>query len=658
MYKVWSFGCSHSQGTELGVDNYVDVDEWMKEHQTLSKEQIRKSWGTLLDKLYSTTDLEQIGMQLTYSGQLAKLLSYQLENHSMKGSGADRTLHQLLKYQDQIDWDNDIVLVGFTYPYRFMYDETEADKNRNLNWLKPNATKDWKQVQELLIELGPTDFSWSAFNSGIYHLIKQRFPSVLLIDVASTNNVEQPGKFLQDIRYNDRTLADFSVHSNDIYPQGHYKEHAHFKLAKHICEKLNMPIKNLPKDTKLPSETFCVLPWTHFATNASGNIRPCCNTKPGINFIKDPVTGLPYKFGKADINDIWNSPDYVELRRALLNGERPEICSRCWREEDTGIESLREAWLHRWYDETKEYKEHAELDIRYADIRMGNMCNLKCRMCNPYASNQWLEEWELISDPLSKEEYKRLNGKSTWPWFRYQQFEDNIDALLPTIEEVYITGGEPTIIKEHEFILDKVIESGRASKVKIKYNTNLTNIPKHLIDKWKNFKAIKCNPSIDAVGDLARYIRYPSNWKKIEENFLRVRELDNVVCEIHCTVQMYNITRLHEFLSWAEPFGHKIYLNILNHPEVLNIKVLPKELKRTVEENLQPYLHIDRVQGIIDYMNKDDWSDRLPDFFEYSSKLDESRDQNLYSVLPEFERYKPGLISKVFKSFRSKNSLV
>ena len=260
MSKVWSFGCSHSQGTELGVSEYVDINSWLVERAGTDSETIRREWGLLLDELYRTTDLSDKEKHLTYSGQLAKMLGYKLENHSMKGSGADRTLYQLLNYESKIDWNTDVVLVGFTYPYRFMYDLSEPDKNRNLNWLKPNASKDWERVQELLIELGPTEFSWSAFNSGIYHLIHTRFPQVLLIDVASTNNNYRPGKFLQDIRFNDLTLADFAKDPDDTYPQGHYKEYAHIGLAKHLYEKLDMKFKQLPEETKLPSETFCVLP--------------------------------------------------------------------------------------------------------------------------------------------------------------------------------------------------------------------------------------------------------------------------------------------------------------------------------------------------------------------------------------------------------------
>ena len=36
------------------------------------------------------------------------------------------------------------------------------------------------------------------------------------------------------------------------------------------------------------SNTFCILPWMHLATNASGNLRVCCNSTPGKNFIVKP----------------------------------------------------------------------------------------------------------------------------------------------------------------------------------------------------------------------------------------------------------------------------------------------------------------------------------------------------------------------------------
>ena len=102
---------------------------------------------------------------------------------------------------------------------------------------------------------------------------------------------------------------------------------------------------------------------------------------------------------------------------------------------------------------------------------------------------------------------------------------------------------------------------------------------------------------------------------------------------------MYNILRLHKFIEWAKPYGHKIYFNILNHPEYLNIRVLPDKLKRQANEQLLSYLDLPKVQGIIDYMWHEDWSTKLPAFYKYTHTLDKSRNENLYKIVPEFEQY-------------------
>lgn len=380
----------------------------------------------------------------------------------------------------------------------------------------------------------------------------------------------------------------------------------------------------------MTSKTFCILPWMHLATNASGNLRVCCNSTPGQNFITKE-DGTPYKLHKDNLQEAWNSEVYETIRKQMLNGERPEMCTRCFREEDAGVKSARQAWNEKWKQEV-EYTINAPFDIKYVDLRLGNLCNLKCRMCNPYASNQWVKEWALVEDALEPSEYERLS-KMSWP--EHEKTWENLFSIADTVDEIYLTGGEPTIIQEQHRLLDYFIDKGTAYKIKLKYNTNLTNVPKHLIDKWTKFKKVQLNCSIDAVGELDRYIRYPSNWNKIQENFDIVRKLENVYIEIHCTVQMYNILRLHELLDWAEPYGHKIYLNILNHPEYLNIRVLNNDLKQTVKETLSKYKHIPKVQGVIDYMLAEDWNSLYLKFKEYTDKLDLSRNEKLEKIIPE-----------------------
>ena len=34
-----------------------------------------------------------------------------------------------------------------------------------------------------------------------------------------------------------------------------------------------------------------------------------------------------------------------------------------------------------------------------------------------------------------------------------------------------------------------------------------------------------------------------------------------------------------------------------------------------------------------------DWTEKLPDFYKYTHTLDQSRDEDLYSIVPEFKEY-------------------
>lgn len=252
MPKIWSFGCSHTLGTELGVSKYIDTDKWMIENAGTTNiwevpekhlGKIRNSWADLLYDLYKTTDLLEEEKQLSYSGKVAEVLGYELANCAIKGSGADRALHELSVVQGKhIDWDKDIVFVGYTHIYRFMFNESKWDGNRNLNWMKTHKDNELKNLHKMMLLNGPCDYFWSASNAGIYHMIKTIYPKAYMIDVINTTNTFKPGNYLKDLRYNDYTLEDFTDYKNnkkDIYPQGHFKEQAHIKLANHLIENLS-----------------------------------------------------------------------------------------------------------------------------------------------------------------------------------------------------------------------------------------------------------------------------------------------------------------------------------------------------------------------------------------------------------------------------------
>lgn len=372
----------------------------------------------------------------------------------------------------------------------------------------------------------------------------------------------------------------------------------------------------------------------HLATNAQGELRVCCNSTPGPNVIRKD-DGSPYTLYNDDLQEAWNSKDYQKIRFEFLNSKRPNMCKRCFSEEDAGVKSARQFANQKW-GETGMFLPHTEFNIRYVDLRLGNLCNLKCRMCNPWASNQWVKEWA----DVYPQEIEDIEGLANVTWPEVERTWKNLYEIVETVEQIYLTGGEPTIIKEQIRLLQYCIDNNFAKNIKLKYNTNLTNIPQKLTDLWKQFKTVQLNCSIDAHGELDRYIRYPSSWQKVEENFNTIRQFENVEIEIHCTVQMYNILYLDKFLDWCKDYQDKIYFNILDHPDALNIKNLPKSLKYLATERLQNYMHIDRIPEVIKYMNSDDCYDtHFKYFVMMTNTLDKNRGENLFQHVPEFQEY-------------------
>jgi len=391
------------------------------------------------------------------------------------------------------------------------------------------------------------------------------------------------------------------------------------------------------------SDTFCILPWIHIATTSTGNYRFCCNSTPGKNTIRDE-NNKEYKIHRSSPDVVWNAPDYKNLRKQMLTGEKPKVCVRCWREEASGIKSARLSYNDQYANHINEAIAStsedgtAPLKAVYVDLRLGNLCNLKCRMCNPWSSNQWIEEWNNLTSydgkDIEQEEKDRL---SNMDWPQNPKLWKHLMTVIDTVEEIYLTGGEPTLALEQYKLFDRCIELDKAKDITLKYNTNLTNIPPKMVEYWKHFKKIKINASIDAYDELNRYIRYPTNWKSVNKNlsaFYEMEKQGKMRVQVHTTVQIYNILDLNKLFEYTEKFGYFPYLNILNHPDYLNVRVLPDNLKQIAVKRLEPWVNKPKVKGLIDYMMAEDWTKHTSKFIEYTAEVDKSRNQSLENVVP------------------------
>jgi sulfatase maturation enzyme AslB (radical SAM superfamily) len=138
----------------------------------------------------------------------------------------------------------------------------------------------------------------------------------------------------------------------------------------------------------------------------------------------------------------------------------------------------------------------SEPTLRFIDFKLGNVCNLKCRICGSWSSSKWAqEEMDYGPNPLAKQQLY----EGGWPK-RHPEFFDDIKPVLADVEYFEFTGGEPFMIQNHFKMLEHCVEQGYSKKQDIHYNTNGTQLPdQRIFDLWSKFKHVEIAFSIDDV---------------------------------------------------------------------------------------------------------------------------------------------------------------
>jgi MoaA/NifB/PqqE/SkfB family radical SAM enzyme len=429
------------------------------------------------------------------------------------------------------------------------------------------------------------------------------------------------------------------------------------------------------------SKTFCPLPWIHLATRPNGDVRLCCTANAsgaGEEDTKDAglvtANGVNMNLQTSTLAEVWNSNYMKTIRLQMLDNKIPSSCTKCFKEEDSGITSKRQ-----W--ETVVWKERLDIDsivantqidgtlpvdIPYFDLRLGNMCQLKCIMCSPHDSSSWIKEWKIQYPKYKTIELQtdqRWDSDFDYTWYKKGSFLDDMRSNAYNIRELYFAGGEPLLIPEHYKILEFMVETGAANLCVLRYNSNGLELPEKLFDLWNHFKQVKFNFSIDAVGTKNDYIRYPSKWENVVANLKLLDDTpDNITVNIACAVQVLNVLTVPELVHWKEsmnfkkinlpPYGagligtHLVYL-----PSYLNVRVLPKHLKDKVKKHVEyfcsrrvtdhefmnnPY-GVKRWQGLVQYMMSEDWSHKLPMLLDYLTVTDNRRGTDFRKTFPELQ---------------------
>ena len=394
----------------------------------------------------------------------------------------------------------------------------------------------------------------------------------------------------------------------------------------------------------IPHDRFCVLPWVSLETSPVGTVRPCCLAEDEL--VDD--AGEKFNLATAKFTAIQNSHSMKELRQQFINQEQPQTCRKCWREERSGRTSKRMHTLDRlkhmlahettWTVDAK--------PLMFLDLKLGNICNLKCRICGSWSSSTFATE-ELANikfeDRKSSHHYQMLK-QGAWPR-ENSTFWQEIDQVVDHIEYIEFTGGEPLMIPEHFDLLQGLIDRGIAGRIEIHYNTNGTQYSESAADIWQHFKTVEIAFSIDDVGARFEYQRSNAVWAEVEDNIARFKQLrdqyPNIRLQVCSTVNVFNVYYLEELARWNYSQGFDyIYWNMMHEAYYFSISTLPERAKAAITTQLRSCGSVsDAAQQefnrIVDFMNAGvslDGSNMRREI----ANLDRRRNQNLALVEPEF----------------------
>jgi hypothetical protein len=270
---------------------------------------------------------------------------------------------------------------------------------------------------------------------------------------------------------------------------------------------------------KIPNN-FCMAPWIHAMHDTLNIRRVCC------------ISLSEHSNDHETLDDFKNSSEVKNVRKQMMEGILPKECKSC----DTSDSSQSFVFLYKnhfnnWYghlyDEAMAKTSedgYTTMNVRSFDYRFGNVCNYKCRHCEPHNSSL-LE----LEEKKHNIDYKPIKSNVNTT-IRFENLEKEIltSAYNGTLEELQWAGGESLFSESHWRIMQEIVKNGDPSKIRVSYITNLSIMEYkgiQLLELLDKFKEVSIHASIESGGKAAEYIRDGLNWETWKKNFKKINDI-------------------------------------------------------------------------------------------------------------------------------------
>lgn len=399
---------------------------------------------------------------------------------------------------------------------------------------------------------------------------------------------------------------------------------------------------------------YCGLAFGALSINTRNEYRPCCGIIPNPKF-ESP----DYKDESLSPSQRLNSKDLVDLRQKLIEGKYPYACSLCELNEKNNRQSMRTIWNRDPLVENLPMTPIIDpKTVKYVDLSFGSKCNSKCMTCNEASSDFWIDETNFIFN----KKIQRIDPVS----IKQPLVEQILDTFI-NVKKFSFIGGEPMILDEHYEFINKLVITDKAKEIELSYVTNLTMADTKLFDLWKEFKHVSVVSSIDGLGLVNEYIRYPFKWQKIEQNLQTYLEksdsLNFQLGMMSTTVSLLNFGNLIDLLEYWVKLTNRYYhthyaqtlanrigitFNRVLDPEYLQFNILSLEYRQQflpklaeLKERVKKYdLHFTLYECFAQLEN---WinepqvvsKDLINQAVNFITKSDEFRNRHIKDYIPE-----------------------
>ena len=366
------------------------------------------------------------------------------------------------------------------------------------------------------------------------------------------------------------------------------------------------------------SNVFCSVPWNHFELFTDGTLKTCSKGKSLGNI------------NEQSIHKLLQSTAIKDIKHDLVNEKYNDNCKRChYLTTDNEHYDLRNHYNPMFKQFDIDYNNISAFDLHAIDLHWDNTCNFKCIYCNPQQSSSIAHEQQA--------QVIRTNQ---------QHIDEIIDLIVVNqyqMKEIYLSGGEPLLIKHNAKLLRKISNTD----LPIRINSNISYIgdTNPVYTELKRFKNVLWTVSAEAQGSRFNYIRNGGNWQDFKNQLEEIKQIGhqirvNSVFFIAAAVDIFDTI---EYFVTKHQISDFTINQIVNMP-ILQVRNAPESVKQQSLTRMKQLLD----SGLI-VTGSNSWYNiarcqkelELPaeskEYKTYFDKLDQLRNTDWRTLFPELD---------------------